>query len=84
MFAHEPEAVAWHDGPDLAGFNTDVGGMATALSDIEIARAAKKKPIRDVAARLGISLENAHRANDDAEAALRPGPVAQRRLLPGR
>ncbi|WAJ30031.1 formate--tetrahydrofolate ligase [Antarcticirhabdus aurantiaca] len=29
--------------------------MATVLSDIEIARAAKKKPIRDVAARLGIA-----------------------------
>lgn len=37
----------------------------------EIQSDEKSRALGDVAARLGISLENAHRANDDAEAALR-------------
>ncbi len=36
----------------------------------EIQREEKSKALGEVAARLGISLENAHRASDDAEAAL--------------
>jgi DNA polymerase-3 subunit epsilon len=37
----------------------------------EIQREEKSKALGEVAARLGIALENAHRASDDAEAALR-------------
>jgi len=36
----------------------------------EIQREEKSKALGDVAARLGVPLENAHRASDDAEAAL--------------
>ena len=37
----------------------------------ELQKYEKSKKLGDVAARLGVSLENAHRASDDAEAALR-------------
>jgi DNA polymerase-3 subunit epsilon len=36
----------------------------------EIHAEEKSRALKDVAARLGITLENAHRASDDAEAAL--------------
>src|SRR5260370_1431142 len=36
----------------------------------EIQREEKSKALGEVAARLGVKLENAHRASDDAEAAL--------------
>ena len=44
----------------------------------EIQRAEKSRALSEVAERLGIKLENAHRASDDAEATLRVLAAFQR------
>jgi DNA polymerase-3 subunit epsilon len=58
------------DNPPPA-FRRDVEWLDPLVWAREIQQEEKSRALGDVAARLGITLENAHRASDDAEAALR-------------
>jgi len=66
---------------EFARAKADTTGVPALTKDVEwidplvwardIQQGEKSRSLGDVAARLGVSLENAHRAQDDAEAALR-------------
>lgn len=59
------------DGTDVPALQKDVDWLDPLVWARDIQDGEKSRSLGDVAARLGISLENAHRAQDDAEAALR-------------
>jgi len=57
--------------PPVAALDRDVEWLDPLIWAREIQENERSRSLGDVAARLGIALENAHRAQDDAEAALR-------------
>lgn len=59
------------DTTGVPGLTRDVEWLDPLIWARDIQSDEKSRSLGDVAARLGISLENAHRAEDDAEAALR-------------
>ncbi len=59
------------DGAGVPALQKDVDWLDPLVWARDIQDGEKSRSLGDVAARLGISLENAHRAQDDAEAALR-------------
>ncbi|AKU96419.1 DNA polymerase III alpha subunit [Labilithrix luteola] len=59
------------DTAGVPGLTRDVEWLDPLIWARDIQSDEKSRALGDVAARLGISLENAHRAEDDAEAALR-------------
>lgn len=58
------------DAPEVPAFGRDVEWIDPLVWARDLHRSEKSRALGDVAARLGIKLENAHRASDDAEAAL--------------
>jgi DNA polymerase-3 subunit epsilon len=68
-FARAGHASA--DGPRPPALRRDVEWVDPLVWARELQREERSKALGEVAARLGIALENAHRASDDAEAALR-------------
>ncbi|WP_394845705.1 3'-5' exonuclease [Pendulispora brunnea] len=64
---HQPQA----DAKPCPALRRDVDWIDPLVWAREIHREEKSKALGEVAQRLGVALENAHRANDDAEAALR-------------
>ena len=59
-----------HDGALPPALRRDVDWIDPLVWAREIQREEKSKALSEVASRLGVKLENAHRASDDAEAAL--------------
>jgi DNA polymerase-3 subunit epsilon len=59
------------DGPACPALRRDVEWVDPLVWARELQREERSKALGEVAARLGVALENAHRASDDAEAALR-------------
>ncbi len=59
------------DGPRPPALRRDVEWVDPLVWARELQREERSKALGEVAARLGVALENAHRASDDAEAALR-------------
>jgi len=59
------------DGKTAPALRRDVDWIDPLVWAREIHKEEKSKALGEVAQRLGVALENAHRANDDAEAALR-------------
>ena len=66
--AEAPGALPAHAAPFL---RREVDWIDPLVWAREIQREEKSKALAEVAARLGVALDNAHRASDDAEAALR-------------
>ncbi len=64
---HKPEG----DVPPCPALHRDVEWVDPLVWARELQREERSKSLGEVAARLGVALENAHRASDDAEAALR-------------
>ncbi len=59
------------DGAGVPALTREVEWLDPLIWARDIQEGEKSRSLGDVAARLGVSLENAHRAEDDAEAALR-------------
>ena len=59
------------EGPRPPALRRDVEWVDPLVWARELQREERSKALGEVAARLGVALENAHRASDDAEAALR-------------
>jgi len=64
-------ARAGQSGAPVPALRHDVEWLDPLVWARELQREERSKALGEVAARLGVSLENAHRASDDAEAALR-------------
>ena len=64
---HKPEG----DVAPCPALRRDVEWVDPLVWARELQREERSKSLGEVAARLGVALENAHRASDDAEAALR-------------